>query len=72
MASYTVLTQKAWKIPALEVLMRVCYGVALITGIVMMKVHGIAAISIAHKLGASLFAVLLAVLFVLKLRDKKA
>lgn len=70
--AYTVLTKKAWKVPALEVLMRVCYGIALISGIVMMKVHGIAAISIVHKAAAAVFAVLLVVLFVHKLAARKS
>ena len=64
--AYTVLTQKQWKLPALEILMRACYGVALISGIVMMKVHGIAALAIAHKVGAVLYMVLLIVLLVHK------
>ena len=72
LAAYTAATRKNWKIPALEVLMRVGYGVALITGIVLMKVHGVAGLAIVHKAGAALFVVLLAVLFVLKLRAKKA
>jgi hypothetical protein len=70
--AYTVVTKKAWKIPGLEVLMRVFYGIALITGIVMMKVHGIAAFGIVHKAGAALFALLLVVLFVHKLVTRKA
>lgn len=69
---YAIATKKEWKIPALEVLMRVFYGIALITGIVMMKVHGIAALGIVHKAGAALFALLLVVLFVHKLVAKKA
>ena len=69
---YTIATRKEWKLPALEVLMRVCYGIALITGIVMMKVHGIAALGIVHKAGAALFALLLVVLFAHKLVSKKA
>ena len=69
---YAIATKKQWKIPALEVLMRVFYGIALITGIVMMKVHGIAALGIVHKVGAALFALLLVVLFVHKLVAKKA
>ena len=69
---YAIATKKQWKIPALEVLMRVFYGIALITGIVMMKVHGIAALGIVHKAGAALFALLLVVLFVHKLVAKKA
>lgn len=48
------------------------YGLALITGIVIMKVHTIAAIAIIHKLCAALFTVLLAVLFVVKMCAKKA
>lgn len=69
---YAITTIKEWKLPALEVLMRVFYGVALITGIVMRKVHGIAALGIVHKAGAALFALLLAALFVHKLITKKA
>ena len=69
---YTIVTKKEWKIPALEVLMRVFYGISLITGIVIMKVHGVAALGIVHKAGAALFALLLVVLFVHKLVTKKA
>ena len=69
--TYTVLTKKEWKIPALEVIMRAFYGVALITGIVIMNVHGIAALSLIHKVSAALFVVLLIVLFVHKLTVSK-
>ena len=68
---YTSLTKKEWKIPALEILMRLFYGVALITGIVLMNVEGIAALAIAHKVSAVLFVVLDVVLFVIKLATKK-
>ncbi len=57
--AYTVATKKEWKNPALEILQRVFYGVALITGVVLMNVHGIAIISIIHKVSAVLFAILL-------------
>ena len=70
LAAYTVLTKKDWKIPALEIIMRAFYGIALITGIVMMNVHGIAAVAIIHKVCAALFVVLLAVLTAMKLRAK--
>ena len=59
LAVYTAATKKEWKIPALEILMRVFYGIALITGIVIMNVHGIAAVSFVHKLSAILFVVTL-------------
>ena len=68
---YTVLTKKEWKIPALEILMRACYGIALITGIVMMKVHGIGALAVIHKAGAALFVVLTIVLLVTKAALRK-
>ena len=71
--AYTVLTKKDWKIPALEIIMRAFYGIALITGIVIMNVHGVAALSIVHKASAALFLVLIVVLLVHKLvKNKKA
>ena len=62
LAAYTVATKKTWKIPALEILMRAFYGIALITGIVIMNVHGIVALAIVHKACAALFVILLALL----------
>ena len=70
---YAVLTKKEWKIPALEVIMRAFYGIALITGIVVMNVHGIAALAVIHKVSAVLFMALIIVLFTHKaLVNKKA
>ena len=69
--AYAVLTKKEWKLPLLEILMRICYGIALISGIVIKNVHGIAVLSILHKTGAALFVVLLVVLFVHKLINTK-
>lgn len=68
---YAVLTKKTWKIPALEIIMRVFFGVALITGIVILNVHGIAAIVIIHRISAVLFMALLIVLLVHKVATKK-
>ena len=59
--AYTVFTKKEWKCPVLEILQRIFYAIALITGIVIMNVHGVAALSIIHKVSAVLFVVLLAV-----------
>ena len=71
--AYTVLTKKDWKIPALEIVMRAFYGIALITGVVIMNVHGIIALAVIHKVSAALFVISLAVLFVHKLIvNKKA
>ena len=71
LVAYTIATKKEWKIPALEIIMRAFYGIALITGIVIKNVHGIKALSIGHKASAALFVVLLIVLFVRKLCTKK-
>ena len=67
LGAYTSLTKKNWKIPALEIIMRACYGIALVTGIVVMNVRGIVALAIVHTVSAALFMVLLVVLFVHKL-----
>ena len=71
--AYTVLTKKEWKTPALEILMRAFYGVALITGIVILNVHGIAALAVIHKVSAVLFMALIIVLLTHKVvTNKKA
>ena len=67
LAVYTALSHKAWKIPALEIMMRAFYGIALITGALIVKVHGIVALSVLHKVSAALFVVSLAVLLVHKM-----
>ena len=71
LVGYAVLTKKEWKIPALEIIMRAFYGIALITGIVIMNVHGIAALAIIHKASAVLFMVLMIVLLVHKVATNK-
>ena len=71
LAVYTATTKKEWKIPALEIIMRVCYGIALISGVIIMKVHGVLALAIVHKLGAALFVISLAVILVCKLATNK-
>ena len=45
-------------------------AIALITGVVLMNVHGIAAISIIHKISAVLFAILLIVCEIQKVIKK--
>ena len=71
LVAYTVLAKKDWKNPALEIIMRVFYGIALISGIVIMNVHGVAALSIIHKASAVLFMALIIVLLVSKAVSSK-
>ena len=73
LVAYTVLTKKEWKIPALEIALRAFYGIALITGIIIMNVHGIAALAIIHKISAVLFPAALVTSVVYKaISNKKA
>lgn len=69
--AYTVLTKKEWKIPALEIIMRAFYGIALVTGIVIMNVHGIVALAVIHKVSAVLFMALMIVLIIHKVATYK-
>ena len=72
LAAYTLLTKKEWKIVLLEVLMRAFYGIALITGIVIINFHGAAAIAVIHKVSAVLFMALIIVLLTHKaIKNKK-
>ena len=71
LAVYAVLTKKEWKIPALEIIMRAFYGIALITGIVIMNIKGIIALAVIHKVSAVLFLALLIVLLASKAFAKK-
>lgn len=61
LVAYTVATKKDWKCPALEILERVFYAIALISGIALKGGCTFVAMPIAHKIGAVLFAVLLVV-----------
>ena len=67
---YAVLTKKEWKIPALEIVMRAAYGLALISGIVI-QINYVSAIALLHKIFAVLFVVILIVIFVQKIVAKK-
>lgn len=69
---FTLLTRKGWKLPVAEILMRVCYLIALASGILLMSVRSIPVLSIVHKLSAVLFATLLTFVFVHKLVAKES
>ena len=68
MIPITVATCKEWKFRALEVIMRVMYFVAIVTGGVLMKVQGVPAIGIIHKIGAAAFVILLLALYLPKVK----
>ena len=70
LAVYTSATKKEWKLPALEIGMRACYSVALISGIVIMNAH-VALLGVLHKVSAVLFFVGIIALLATKLADNK-
>ena len=57
--AYTILTKGEWENKKLEISFRLCYGIALVTGVIVMNLYGIAFISILHKISAVLFVILL-------------
>ena len=68
--AYTVVAKKEWKIPALEIAMRVSYGLALISGIVL-KINYVAFLGILHKVFAIVFLVAHIVIFTQKILANK-
>lgn len=70
LVAYALATKKTWKCPALEIIQRVFYAVALISGVVIMNVQGIAALVLVHRISAVLFVVLLVVAEVHKAAKK--
>ena len=63
LVAYAVLTKKEWKLPALEIAMRAMYGIALITGVVIINVAGLTLVVVIHKICAALFTIALIGLF---------
>jgi hypothetical protein len=66
----TVKNTKSWKIPALEVIMRIAYLVAIVTGGLIMKIYNVPMLSIAHRISAVIFVLLLLVLYIPKVIKK--
>ena len=69
MISLTVKNTKSWKIPALEIIMRFAYFVAIVTGGLIMNFQN-PALSITHRIGAVLYVILLLVLYIPKVIKK--
>ena len=69
--AYTVLTKKEWKNPAMEIITRVCYGLALISGVVYKIFEDVTAVGIAHRVTSGAFMALFVWLFLKKLLAAK-
>lgn len=65
-----ILGKKTWKKPALEIVYRLFYLIALITGIVMVAGGVVGAVSVVHKIAAVLFIILFIVNFVVSKKEK--
>ena len=53
------MEEAEWKILPLEIAFRAFYGIALITGVIIMNVHGIVSLAVIHRASAALFLALL-------------
>lgn len=70
LVAFAIMNKKEWKKPALEILLRVLFAVAVISGIVILKGAAVPAVAIAHKASAAAFAVMLLILYLPKLCKK--
>ena len=70
LVAFALKAKGEWKFPMLEILMRVFYAVALITGVVIMNAHGVVAVAVIHKISAALCSVTLIVNEILKMVKK--
>ena len=70
LVAFAVMTKKEWTKPALEILLRVLFAVAVISGIVMMATSAAAVVAIVHKAAAAVFVVMMLVTYIPKLCKK--
>ena len=70
LVAFAALTKKEWTKPALEILLRVLFAVAVISGIVIMAGAATAAVAIVHKAAAAAFVLMLLVTYIPKLGKK--
>lgn len=70
LVAFAILNKKEWQKPALEILLRVLFAVAVITGIVILKMAAAPVVAIVHKAAAAAFVVMLLVLYLPKLCKK--
>ena len=70
LVAFAVMTKKEWQKPALEILMRVLFAVAVISGIVILKGAAAAVVAIVHKAAAAAFVVVLLITYLPKLCKK--
>ena len=66
MIPISIKTFPTWKLPALEIIMRIMYFLTIISGGILINVHNVVALSVGHKITAVLFVILLLVLYIPK------
>ena len=67
---FAIQNKKEWNKPVFEILLRVLFAVAVITGIVILKMAAAPVVAIVHKAAAAAFVVMLLVLYLPKLCKK--
>ncbi len=68
---YTIADKKNWKIPVLEIVLRISFGIAMISGVVMKAGVYNSGISIAHKITAALYLLVLVITFIINSKKAK-
>lgn len=70
LVAFAALTKKEWTKPALEILLRVLFAIAVISGVVLMAGAAASVVAIVHKASAAAFVVMLLATYVPKLSKK--
>lgn len=70
LVAFAVMTKKEWAKPVLEILLRVFFAIAVISGIVVLRFTAAPAVSIVHKAAAAAFVVMLLITYIPKICKK--
>ena len=70
LVAFAILNKKEWNKPVFEILLRVLFAVAVITGIVILKMAAAPVVAIVHKAAAAAFVAMLLILYLPKLCKK--
>ena len=70
LVAFAIKNKKEWKKPALEILLRVLFAIAVISGIVILKAAAVPVVAIVHQASAAAFVVMLLILYLPKLCKK--
>lgn len=71
MIAFAVMMRGESKKPVLDIIVRVLFALAFVSGVLVMRIHGVLALAIAHKVFAALFVVMLLVVYIPRMLRKQ-